>query len=140
LHGYEAGADECIVKPIGRGLMRAKIRAWLRRSWTVSTDVLSPLDAAGLRLDPGQRQLSTPAGATIKLTNLEVRLLYLLMSHPGQVFRSEEIVARVWGYETDQEGALIKHLVYRVRHKVEPAPGHPRYVQTADGGYVFPRS
>lgn len=139
VQAYEAGADECIAKPIGRRLLIAKIRAWLRRAWNVPATALDALQAGGLQLDPAQRRLQTVSGATIHLTNLEFRLLHLLMSHPGQVFQGSEIIERVWGYDAEQDGALIKHLVYRLRHKMELDPGHPRFLQTAGGGYCFRR-
>jgi DNA-binding response OmpR family regulator len=82
LEGYEAGADEVIAKPIGARLFMVKVKAWLRRSWTVPTSMLNSFQAGDLRLDPAQRQLVMNTGALIKLTSLEFRLLHLLMSHP----------------------------------------------------------
>jgi DNA-binding response OmpR family regulator len=139
VEAYEAGADECIAKPIGLRLGVAKVRAWLRRSWTVPTEALTSLEAGGLRLDPDKRHLELPGGGEIGLTNLELRLLHLLMSHPGQVLGPEVIVDRVWGFES-ADSAVLKNMVYRLRRKIEPDPAHPRYLRTAAGGYVFQRS
>lgn len=138
LSAYEAGVDDCLLKPVSPRLLLAKVLAWQRRAWTVPTEALDSLRAAGVHLDPARRELVTASGTAIKLTNLEFRLLHLLMSHPGCPIDSNLIVERVWGYEGNGEGALLKNLVYRVRRKIEPDPGHPHYLQMVAGeGYVF---
>ena len=138
LRAYEAGADECIVKPISPQLLLAKVLAWQRRAWTVPTEALDHLQAADVQLDPVRRELMIGSGAAIRLTNLEFRLLHLLMSNSGQPLDSKLIVERVWGCDGSGEGALLKNLVYRLRRKMEADPGHPHYLQMVAGeGYVF---
>lgn len=138
LEAYEAGVDECIAKPISPPLFLAKVRAWLRRSWTVPAEGLDNLQAGDFQLDPIRRELVTATGAVIKLTNLELRLLQLLMSHPGQVLESDLIVDRVWGYTGGGDSVLLKNLVYRLRRKIEPEPSEPSYIETVAGeGYTF---
>jgi len=85
--------------------------------------------------------LLTPEGSAVRLTNMEFRLLYLLMRNPDRVIPTEIIVERVWGYGGKGEVTLVKNLVSRVRRKVEPDPAHPRYVTTIPGiGYAFSSS
>ncbi len=112
------------------------MRAWLRRAWTVPTEALTVLDVGGLRLNPEKRLVDLPDGGQIPLTNLELRLLHLLMSHSGQVLKPSTMIDRVWGYES-AEGAVLKNMVYRLRRKIEPDPAHPHYIRTVDGGYVY---
>jgi len=138
VRAYEAGVDECIVKPISARLFLAKVLAWQRRSWTVPTEALNSLQAADVQLDPARRELVTANEVVIKLTNLEFRLLHLLMSHHGRALDSNLIVERVWGCEGSGEGVLLKNLVYRLRRKIEPDPSQPRYIQMVAGeGYAF---
>lgn len=138
LEAYQAGADECIAKPISLQLFLAKVMAWLRRSWTVPAEALDNLRAGDLQLDPTRRELVTATGAVINLTNLEFRLLQLLMSHPGQVLESDLIVDRVWGYTGGGDSVLLKNLIYRLRRKIEPEPSQPSYIETVAGeGYTF---
>jgi DNA-binding response OmpR family regulator len=138
LQAYEAGVDECITKPISTRLFLAKVLAWQRRAWTVPTESLDSLQAADIQLDPARRELVTANGVVIKLTNLEFRLLHLLMSHRGHPLDSNLLVERVWGYEGNGEGALLKNLVYRLRRKIEPDPSQPRYIEMVAGeGYAF---
>jgi len=129
LEAYQAGADECIAKPISPSL---------RRSWTVPTEALDSLQVGDLQLNPARRQVVTPSGAIVKLTNLEFRLLHLLMSHQTQVLDTNLIIDRVWGYTGGGDTVLLKNLVYRLRRKIEPDPSQPRYIQTVTGaGYSF---
>jgi DNA-binding response OmpR family regulator len=130
--------DEYISTPIGTGLFLAKVRVWLRRCWTVSAEALETVQASEFQLDPVRRQLTLPGGSSFKLTNLEFRVLYLLMTHEGQVLMPDVLVTRVWGYGEGQEGALLKNVIYRLRRKLESDPNQPRYIQTVAGeGYKF---
>lgn len=138
LEAYEAGVDDCVVKPVSPCLFLAKVRVWLRRSWTVSTKALDSFQVDGLCLDPVRREAVITGGAAAKLTNLEFRLLYLLMSHRGQVLQSDLILDRVWGYFGGGDSAMLKNVVYRLRRKIEPDPSRPTYIQTVTGeGYAF---
>jgi len=133
LEAYQNGVDECVIKPISPAIFLAKIMAWVRRSWAVP---MSPVRTGKLKLDPARRSALEPDGNEIKLTNLEFRLLHLLMSHPGYVFKNEEIMQTVWGVEGDM--AVLKNVVYRLRKKMEMDLGKQLYlIQTWPGGYSF---
>lgn len=138
LEAYEAGVDECITKPISPPLFLAKVRAWLRRSWTIPAGSLDSLQVGDLRLDPARREAVTATGSAVKLSNLEFRLLHLLMNHQGRALEPDAIIDCVWGYTGGGDSALLKNLVYRLRRKLEPDPCQPRYIQTVAGeGYTF---
>src|SRR6266508_2723462 len=97
LEAYADGVDDVVVKPISPAIFLAKILAWGRRSWTVPIDTLSRINAGKHRLEPAHRCLIKPEGLEVGLTNLEFRLLHLLMSRPGDVFGAEDIVQSIWG-------------------------------------------
>lgn len=137
LEAYAAGVDDVIVKPISPAIFLAKIVAWVRRSWTVPVDGLSLVKAGKHRLDPTRRCLIDPTGDEIKLTNLEFRLLHLLMSRPAYVFNAEEIVQAIWGGFGNGDQVLLKNVVYRLRRKIEEDPSRPTLLQTWQGGYSF---
>jgi DNA-binding response OmpR family regulator len=138
LEAYRAGVDECVVKSVSPALFMAKVRAWLRRSWTVPASALDNVQAGVLCLDPARRVVTTESGSVVKLTNLEFRVLHLLMRHRGQVLPSDLIVDRVWGCAGGGDHVLLKNVIYRLRRKIEPDPHEPRYLQTVAGeGYVF---
>jgi len=137
LEAYAAGVDEVVIKPISPAIFLAKIKVWTRRSWTVPTAELSQVKAGKHRLDPARRCMVNPSNLEIKLTNLEFRLLHLLMSRPGYVFSAEDIVQSIWGGYDNGDHVLLKNVVYRLRRKIEADPGNPVLVQTNPGGYSF---
>src|SRR5688572_15532899 len=137
LEAYAAGVDEVVVKPISPAIFLAKILAWVRRSWTLPVDGLSLVKAGKHRLDPTRRCLIDPNEQEIKLTNLEFRLLHLLMSRPAFVFSAEDIIQSIWGGFGSGDQVLLKNVVYRLRRKIEVDPGHPTLLQTWQGGYSF---
>lgn len=137
LEAYAAGVDEVVVKPISPAIFLAKIVAWVRRSWTVPVDDLSLVKAGKHRLDPTRRCLIDPAGNEVKLTNLEFRLLHLLMSRPATVFNAEDIIQAIWGGFGNGDQVLLKNVVYRLRKKIEEDPSQPTLLQTWQGGYSF---
>lgn len=136
LEAYQSGVDECVVKPISPAIFLAKIQAWTRRSWS---QPMSSVGTTKLRLDPSHRSAMTGDGREVHLTNLEFRLLHLLMSRPGNIFKADEIMQTVWGMEK-VDLALLKNVVYRLRKKLEEETGIMHLIQTRPGGYSFNES
>jgi len=133
LEAYQIGVDECVVKPISPAIFLAKIMAWVKRSWVLP---MNAVRAGKLKLEPARRSVIQPDGEEIKLTNLEFRLLHLLMSQPGYVYKNEEIMQSVWGVQGDL--AILKNVVYRLRKKLDLETDKPSYlIQTWPGGYSF---
>jgi len=137
LEAYTAGVDDIVIKPISPAVFLAKIMAWVRRSWNVPVDNLSLLKAGKYRLDPAHRCIVDPNEVEIKLTNLEFRLLHVLMSRPNHTFSVEEIIQAIWGGYGNGDQILLKNVVYRLRKKIEADPGRPLLLQTGQGGYSF---
>ena len=135
LEAYQAGVDDYLIKPVSPSLLQAKIRVWLRRSASISIDVLNPLRVGTLQLFPSEKTLLLSSG-TARLTNLELRLLYYLMNRPGQIVTIEELNQRVWGYTAEADNTMLKNVVYRLRRKIETDPANPLIIQTVTGvGY-----
>jgi DNA-binding response OmpR family regulator len=139
LEAYQAGADECIIKPLSPALFLAKLRVWLRRSWTVQVESLDNFSLGDVTLEPSKHQLTSRNGRRTHLSNLEFRVLYLLTSHPNQCFSSDEIIERAWGFYGEGNSALVKNVIYRLRKKIEPNPNQAKYIRTETAGYVFRR-
>lgn len=138
LQALDRGVDDYLVKPHTPRMLAARVRTLLRRTQPMPLSVLGPITFQSLTLDSEQRLVVTSKGSTVHLTNLEFRLLFLLMRNPERVVPLETIVERVWGYGGKGETTLVKNLVSRLRHKVEPDPANPRYIKTVPGiGYSF---
>jgi two-component system KDP operon response regulator KdpE len=134
----EAGADLVIIRPFGIRFMLAQIKALLRRSAGIPFFSLPKLSQHDVILDPSIRTVKVGDEQEKRLTQLEFRLLYTLMTHGGQIIPTEQIVEHVWGYSGEGNRELVRGLVQRLRSKVEPVPGKPRYILTEPGiGYYF---
>ena len=137
LEAYEAGVDEYILKPIEPALLHAKIKAWLRRTWSIPVGMLDALRVGDIRFLPAERTLILEDQPPIRMTNLELRLMYYLMSHAGRTITPEELCQRVWGTDREVSKTTLKNVVYRLRLKLEPDPANPHYIRTVAGGYQF---
>ena len=136
LEVYDEGADECIVKPISRPLLIAKIKAWLRRSWNIPFESLEPLRVGKVQLHPSERTVQINGYEPVRLTNLELRVVRSLMTRAGRTLSAEELIQQIWGYTAEGDRSTLKNLVYRLRRKIEDNPAQPRIIQTVgNAGY-----
>lgn len=134
----KAGADLVVARPFSARLLIAQVDALLRRAGGVPLFSLPTLSLAGLTLDPATRTVEVEGRPSRRLTHLEFRLLYTLMTHRGQVLLTEAIVERVWGYSGEGSRELVRGLISRLRAKMEPDPRQPSYILTVPGvGYSF---
>ncbi|HSL43698.1 MAG TPA: response regulator transcription factor [Anaerolineales bacterium] len=138
LEAYEAGVNECILKPIEPTLFEVKLKAWLRHTSNVPVDVLEAIKVDDFHLIPADRVVVLDKKDPIHLTNLEFRLLYYLMGRSGRVLTTEELCHYVWSHHSAGDPVMLKSLVYRLRRKIEADPANPHYVHTVAGvGYRF---
>ena len=134
----ETGADLVIRRPFSARLLIIQTQALMRRAGTVPLFSLPTLSQTGLTLDAVNRVVEIGGKRSRRLTHLEFRLLYTLMTHRGQTLPAEVIVERVWGYSGRGDRELVRGLVSRLRSKVEPDPRRPCYIRTVPGvGYTF---
>ena len=109
IQGLDLGADDYLAKPFHMGELLARVRAMLRRRETFTPDLLTFDD---LTLDPRSCVLST-AGHSVTLPKLEYQLMETLMLNQGIYLSSEDLLVRVWGYETDAElGSVWVYISY----------------------------
>jgi DNA-binding response OmpR family regulator len=136
----ESGADLIILRPFGIRFLLAQIKSLMRRSAGIPFFSLPMLSQRDVVLDPSMRTVKVGVLQEKRLTQLEFRLLYTLMTNIGQIIPTEQIVEHVWGYSGEGNRELVRGLVQRLRSKVEPVPGTPQYILTEPGiGYYFSR-
>ncbi len=135
--GLELGADDYVTKPFSSRELVARIRAVLRRRGEPE-DVGSPtLEAGPVRMDV-ERHVVTVNGAPIQLPLKEFELLELLLRNSGRVLTRLQLIDRVWGSDYVGDTKTLDVHIKRLRAKVEPDPGVPRYIVTVRGlGYKF---
>ncbi len=134
----EAGADQLISRPYSPRILIAQIRAIMRRSAGMPFFSLPILSQSGVMIDPSTRTIQVENRDEERLTQLEFRLLFTLMTHAGRVIPTETLVEHVWGFSGEGNRGLVRGLVQRLRSKVEPYPAKPKYIITEPGlGYRF---
>nr|WP_147106623.1 response regulator transcription factor [Pseudonocardia sulfidoxydans] len=134
LLGLELGADDYVTKPFSPRELVLRVASILRR--TAAQPASAVLVDGTLRVDPAART-ATLDGGPLALTTREFDLLAFLLTHPGQAFTREELLARVWGWEFGDRSTVTVH-VRRLREKVEQDPTAPRRIATIWGtGYRY---
>lgn len=134
----DAGIDCLICRPFGVRYLLAQIHALLRRSEGTSLFNLPTLIQGEVSLDPSTRTVTVGEKEPIHLTQLEFRLLHTLITNPGQVIPTENLVEYVWGYSGEGNRDLVRGLVQRLRTKLEPDPRKPSYIINIPSvGYSF---
>jgi DNA-binding response OmpR family regulator len=135
VRGLDLGADDYLGKPFSPRTLLARVRALLRRA---GVDRPAPLTAGDLLLDLETQTVRVKGGDPVRLTNLEVRLLQLLLANGGHTLPLDRLTSHVWGYRGLGDRQLLKQLVHRLRRKIEVDPASPRYLVTVSGvGYAL---
>jgi two-component system KDP operon response regulator KdpE len=135
---YDVGVDECILKPLSESLLRSKLRAWLRHSWSMPVAMLDPLSAGNIKLNPAERTIVINGREAIHLTNLEFRLVYYLLGKRNHIMTTEELCQRIWSGRNGGDALALKNVIYRLRKKIETDPYAPHLIRTVTGvGYEF---
>jgi two-component system alkaline phosphatase synthesis response regulator PhoP len=137
LRGFEAGADDYLVKPFSPRVLVARVRAILRRAGLEGEVREGAVEQGGLCLDPRTRKVTVDA-TPVDLTTLEFDLLHALVDHPGWIYSREQLLEQVWGYDYLGDSRVIDVHVANLRKKLGDDPVGPRFIRTVRGvGYKF---
>jgi DNA-binding response OmpR family regulator len=136
--GLEMGADDYVVKPFSPQELVSRVRAVLRRTHSHSPPGKeNALVYGDLQID-AQTRLVTRQGEEKTLTAKEFDMLWLLASHPRQVFTRQQPLERIWGLSDYIDPGTVTVHVRRVREKIEADPSNPAHILTVWGiGYKF---
>lgn len=135
--GLELGADDYITKPFSLRELLARIKAVLRRI---------PADDLGLnntylikigRLQINYKTYEAFEGDTeIKMSHKEFEILHYLHSRKSMVVSRDELMEKVWGYDTDVTTRTVDNFIVKLRNKIEHTPNDPHTIITVHGiGY-----
>lgn len=107
--GLDMGADDYLPKPFVMGELLARVRAMLRRKETFTPDILK---CGNISLNMQSYELSNGKQAFV-LPKLEYQFMEILMLNRGVYLSSEDLLVKVWGYDTDAElGTVWVYISY----------------------------
>ncbi|HEY6502396.1 MAG TPA: response regulator transcription factor [Chitinophagaceae bacterium] len=136
IEGYDAGADDYIIKPFEFRELTMKIRVLLRRSADPLLPTGNMLHAADLEMNLDTKAV-TRDGQVILLTAKEFQLLEYLLRNKNRVVSRADIAINVWDIDFDTNTNIIDVYINYVRNKIDK-PFPEKLIHTQVGmGYVL---
>ncbi len=140
--GLEVGADDYLTKPFSVREFIARVKAIFRRQ-KMETQI-QPTDGNSkamrydtLTIDVDMRKVILE-GKRVELSPKEFELLVLLSSNPGKSYDRTKLLNLIWGYDFQGYEHTVNSHINRLRSKIEPDMGNPKFILTTWGvGYKF---
>lgn len=133
VEGLDAGADDYLPKPFATAELLARVRAMLRRRENFTPDTI---EFCGLSLNRSAYELSYKNKTRI-LSSKEFQIAELLLQRPKFVITSDELISRIWGFESDVDTSVVWVHISNLRKKIAAldAPIKIKFIRNA--GYVL---
>ena len=112
--GLDAGADDYLSKPFNGRELLARVRAMLRRRDSFVPALISWED---LTLDKGSCELRCGA-QSVRLTGKLYQLMELLMENPRHLFSVQQMMDKIWGWDSDAEINVVWVNISQLRKKM----------------------
>jgi len=131
VEGLDSGADDYLPKPFAASELLARIRAMLRRKVDYQHDIIKysdiELDKSAMTITCGKKSVS--------LNNKAFQLIEMLVEHPGAVLSIDQIMERIWGWDSDAEVNVVWVNISTVRKKLTEIGAHLKIKAIRGVGY-----
>jgi two-component system, OmpR family, copper resistance phosphate regulon response regulator CusR len=136
IEGYDAGADDYVIKPFEFKELLMKIRVLLRRTMSQQMPVGNVMKAADLTMNLDSKEVKR-GDKVINLTAKEFQLLEYLLRNKNRLVSRADIAVNVWDIDFDTNTNVIDVYINYVRNKVDK-PFEQKLIQTQVGmGYIL---
>jgi DNA-binding response OmpR family regulator len=137
VEGLNAGADDYLGKPFAFAELIARLRALARRGERPLREPIVTI--GGVRIDFAARTVSRD-GEPVELSPREFALLETLVRNRGRILSRDQLLERVWGYDTDPQSNVVDLYVHYLRRKLDQDGSQlASLIRTVRGsGYVIP--
>ncbi|MEC0270657.1 response regulator transcription factor [Paenibacillus anseongense] len=143
VEAFTVGADDYLCKPFSMHEMKARIQALLRRFKQAHppeeqpVQQVVPVPSVDMDINLEKRTLYV-RGEPIDMTFSEFELIRLLYEHPERVYRREDLINALRGFDSYVNDRAIDVHITNLRRKIEVNPKEPKYIKTVWGvGYKF---
>ncbi|MEO7653131.1 MAG: response regulator transcription factor [Bryobacteraceae bacterium] len=135
--GLKLGADDYLSKPFEVSELLARMEALLRRVRDRLQSGDSLFFFGEVKVDFRRRRVLRK-GVPVELSGREFELLSYFIAHPDEVLSRDELLDKVWGYQTIPNTRTVDVHVAQLRQKLEENPKDARHIVTVYGsGYRF---
>jgi two-component system alkaline phosphatase synthesis response regulator PhoP len=135
--GLEIGADDYMTKPFSIRELLARIKVQLRRVEKEEKAIPELYFFGDIEVDFAGFKVKRK-GKEMDLTSLEMEVLKYFVSHHGKVITRDELLDKIWGYESYPTTRTVDNHILKLRKKIEEDPSHPRFILSVyGGGYRF---
>lgn len=114
VEGLDLGANDYVTKPFHMGELLARVRANVRRQTDHTSSIL---EVGELRLNAATGQV-TVAGAPVKLTAYQYKVLDYLMHHAGRIVSRTELTEKIYSQDHERDSNTIEVFIGILRRKV----------------------
>ncbi len=136
LEGFDAGADDYLVKPFEFRELYARVKVLLKRAGAIIKDMHYKLEFSGIVMDTAAKIVSRD-GKEVDLTPKEFNLLEYMLRNPKRVLSREEIAKEVWDTHFDTGTNFIDVYINYLRKKIDK-PFDQKLIHTKSGmGFVL---
>jgi DNA-binding response OmpR family regulator len=133
VRGLDAGADDYLTKPFDLDILKARVRALVRRNGARSVHTLA---MGGVVLERGSHRVVIN-GAKVQLTPKELVLLAYFMEHAEQIVTRTELLEKVWDFSFDPGTNVVDVHVARLRSKLREHGAVPKLVTIRGAGFML---
>ncbi|MBQ8003821.1 MAG: response regulator transcription factor [Oscillospiraceae bacterium] len=112
--GLDMGADDYLPKPFAMGELLARVRAMLRRREEFTPDILT---CGNISLNLQSYELYAN-GTSFTLPKIEYKMMELFLLNRGIYLSTEDILVKIWGYNTDADIGIVWVYISYLRKKL----------------------